>query len=112
MQADMGHSYNNQKTQILSAITSFFSLHLCIVNLDVVQALRCIGDLVVGHPANQVLLGSKMIGEEPDAEPALHCVLRSLLKATNLSECIAAEYVVKCYCEVNSFLRFSQSLLT
>ncbi|XP_024370992.1 golgin candidate 6 isoform X2 [Physcomitrium patens] len=66
------------------------------------SALRCIGDLVVGHPANQVLLGSKMIGEEPDAEPALHCVLRSLLKATNLSECIAAEYVVKCYCEGNS----------
>ena len=70
------------------------------VIFDVVQALRCIGDLVLGHPANRELLGSKIIGDEPDTEPALNCVLRDLLNATNLSECIAAEYVVKCYCEV------------
>ncbi|KAG0630720.1 hypothetical protein M758_1G199600 [Ceratodon purpureus] len=65
------------------------------------SALRCIGDLVVGHPANRDILGSKTIGEEPDTEPALNCVLKALLNATNLSECIAAEYVVKCYCEGN-----------
>jgi hypothetical protein len=70
-----------------------------------VQALRCIADLVVGHPANRDLLGSKIIGEEPDTEPALNCVLRALLNATNLSECIAAEYVVKCYCEVFFLIR-------
>jgi hypothetical protein len=64
------------------------------------QALRCIGDLVVGHPGNRDLLGSKVIGEEPDTQPALNCVLRALLQASNLSECIAAEYVVKCFCEV------------
>lgn len=69
------------------------------------QALRCIADLVVRHPANRDLLGSKVIGEEPDTEPALNCVLRALLNATNLSECIAAEYVVKCYCEVFFLIR-------
>ena len=58
------------------------------------------GDLVVGHPGNQELLGSKLIGEETNAEPALNCVLRALLTTTILSECIAAEYVFKCFCEV------------
>lgn len=58
------------------------------------------GDLVVGHPGNQELLGSKLIGEDTDAEPALNCVLRALLTTTILSECIAAEYVFKCFCEV------------
>jgi len=65
------------------------------------SALRCVGDLVVGHPGNQELLGSKLIGEDTDAEPALNCVLRALLTTTILSECIAAEYVFKCFCEGN-----------
>jgi len=82
---------------------------MCVVILVVVQALRCIGDLVVGHPANRDILGSKVLGEEPDAEPALNCILRTLLKATNLSECIAAEYVIKCFCEVIPL--FKSSLL-
>lgn len=64
------------------------------------QALRCIGDLVVAHPKNRELLGSKIVGEEPDSEPALHCILRVLLRTSNLNECIAADYVFKCFCEV------------
>jgi hypothetical protein len=64
------------------------------------SALRCIGDLVAWHHGNQDLLGSKVIGEDADSEPALNCVLRLLLRSTNLSECIAAEYVFKCFCEV------------
>ncbi|BBN13693.1 intracellular protein transport protein USO1 [Marchantia polymorpha subsp. ruderalis] len=65
------------------------------------SALRCIGDLVVAHPKNRELLGSKIVGEEPDSEPALHCILRVLLRTSNLNECIAADYVFKCFCEGN-----------
>jgi hypothetical protein len=57
--------------------------------------------LVAWHHGNQDLLGSKVIGEDADSEPALNCVLRLLLRSTNLSECIAAEYVFKCFCEGN-----------
>lgn len=64
------------------------------------QALRCISDLVVGHPGNQDPLGNKVIRKEPDIQPALNCVLRAFLQASNLSDCIATEYVVKCFCEV------------
>ncbi|KAL2641338.1 hypothetical protein R1flu_008925 [Riccia fluitans] len=66
------------------------------------SALRCIGDLVVGHSKNRELLGSKIVGEEPDSEPALNCVLRVLLRTSNVNECIAADYVFKCFCEGNS----------
>lgn len=78
----------------------FFHLYSELSSTCVVQALRCVGDLVVAHPGNRDLLGSKIIGEQPDAEPALNCILQALLHATNLSECIAAEYVFKCFCEV------------
>ncbi|KAL3691527.1 hypothetical protein R1sor_005178 [Riccia sorocarpa] len=64
-------------------------------------ALRCIGDLVVGHSKNRDLLGNKIVGEEPDSEPALNCVLRVLLRTSNVNECIAADYVFKCFCEGN-----------
>jgi hypothetical protein len=57
---------------------------------------------VVGHAKNRDLLGSKIVGEEPDAEPALHAVLRVLLRTSNINECIAADYVFKCFCEVTS----------
>lgn len=75
------------------------------------------GDLVVGHPGNQELLGSKLLGEDTDAEPALNCVLRALLTTTILSECIAAEYVFKCFCEVpvllsDSSLQFDLGQIT
>ncbi|CAM6096716.1 unnamed protein product [Calypogeia fissa] len=65
------------------------------------SALRCIGDLVVVHSKNRDFLGSKIVGEEPDAEPALHGVLRVLLRTSNINECIAADYVFKCFCEGN-----------
>lgn len=64
-------------------------------------ALRCMGDLVHGHSRNSEILGRKIIGEEPDGEPALHSVLRVLLNTSDLGECIAAEYVIKCFCEGN-----------
>lgn len=79
--------------------------------LVVVQAFRCIGDLVVGHPANRDILGSKVLGDEPETEPALNYVLRALLQAKKLSECIAAEYVIKCYCEVILLLKKTLLLL-
>lgn len=55
---------------------------------------------MVGHSKNRDLLGSKILGEEPDTEPALHGVLRVLLRTSNINECIAADYVFKCFCEV------------
>ena len=66
------------------------------------QALRCIGDLVHGHSRNCELLGRKVIGDEADGEPALHSILDVLLHTSELAECIAAEYVIKCFCEVKT----------
>lgn len=64
-------------------------------------ALRCIGDLVLGHAQNRDILGSKLLGEDPDAEPALNSILRIFLRTSSIQECIAGEYVFKCFCEGN-----------
>ncbi|KAH9312359.1 hypothetical protein KI387_027394, partial [Taxus chinensis] len=64
-------------------------------------ALRCIGDMVLGHAQNRDTFGSKLLGEDPDAEPALNAILRIFLRTSNSQECIAAEYVFKCFCEGN-----------
>eukprot|EP00250_Pteridium_aquilinum_P013189 c21189_g1_i1 orf=111-2885(+) len=64
-------------------------------------ALRCLGDLVHGHARNQEILGKRIIGEEPDGEPALNSVLRVMLHTPDVGECVAAEYVIKCFCEGN-----------
>ncbi|XP_073145759.1 golgin candidate 6-like [Henckelia pumila] len=39
------------------------------------MTLRCIGDLVIYHPKNRDALASKVLGEEPQVEPALNSVL-------------------------------------
>ncbi|XP_024530596.1 golgin candidate 6 [Selaginella moellendorffii] len=64
-------------------------------------ALKCVGDLVNGHAVNRDILANKLVGDEGDAEPAMVCILRVLLRTPNINECIAAEYVIKCFCEGN-----------
>nr|ATG70663.1 golgin candidate 6 [Microbiota decussata] len=64
-------------------------------------ALRCIGDLILGHAQNRDALGSKLLGDDPDVEPALNSILRIFLRTSSLQECIAAEFVFKCFCEGN-----------
>ncbi|KAL3833465.1 hypothetical protein ACJIZ3_008201 [Penstemon smallii] len=64
-------------------------------------ALRCIGDLVVGHPMNRDALASKVLGEDPHVEPALNSILRIILRASSMQEFIAADYVFKSFCEKN-----------
>ncbi|XXG54610.1 hypothetical protein AAC387_Pa03g2447 [Persea americana] len=65
------------------------------------SALRCIGNLVFGHPQNLDVLASKVLGEEPHAIPALNSILRIVLWPTCLQEFLAAQYVLKCFCENN-----------
>lgn len=48
------------------------------------------------------MLGSKLVGEEPHLEPALSATFRVILRATAIQEFIAADYVLKCFCEVIS----------
>lgn len=64
------------------------------------QALQCIGDLVVSHPKNRDTLASKVLGEDPQVEPALNSILRIILRTSSMQEFIAADYVFKSYCEV------------
>ncbi|KAJ4961965.1 hypothetical protein NE237_021875 [Protea cynaroides] len=65
-------------------------------------ALRCIGVLVARNPQNLDILASKLLGDEPDVEPALNSILRILLRTSSLQEFIAADYVFKCFCEINA----------
>ncbi|XP_043709225.1 golgin candidate 6-like isoform X2 [Telopea speciosissima] len=65
-------------------------------------ALRCIGDLVARNPQNLDTLASKLLGDEPDVEPALNSILRILLRTSSLQEFIAADYIFKCFCETNA----------
>ncbi|KAJ4827560.1 Golgin candidate 6 [Turnera subulata] len=65
-------------------------------------ALRCIGDLIAGHPKNRDALASKVLGEEPQVEPALNSILRIILRASTVQEFIAADHVFKSFCEGNS----------
>ncbi|CAL5356164.1 unnamed protein product [Camellia sinensis] len=66
-----------------------------------VQALRCIGDLIANHPKNLDALASKVLGEEPQVEPALYSILRIILRTSNIQEFVAADYVFKCFREKN-----------
>ncbi|XP_030957734.1 golgin candidate 6-like [Quercus lobata] len=65
-------------------------------------ALQCIGDLIVGQPKNLDILATKVLGEEPQTEPALNSILRILLRTSSMQEFIAADYVFKSFCEVDN----------
>lgn len=65
-------------------------------------ALRCIGDLIVGHPKNLDTLASKVLGEQPQVEPALNSILRIILRTSSMQEFIEADHVFKSFCERNS----------
>lgn len=65
-------------------------------------ALRCIGDLIVGHPKNLDILASKVLGEQPQVEPALNSILRIILRTSSVQEFIEADHVFKSFCERNS----------
>nr|POE98827.1 golgin candidate 6 [Quercus suber] len=64
-------------------------------------ALQCIGDLIFGQPKNLDILATKVLGEEPQMEPALNSILRILLRTSSMQEFIAADYVFKSFCEKN-----------
>lgn len=66
------------------------------------RALRCIGNLVIKNPQNCDALANKLVGEEPHIEPALNAILRIILRTTVIPEFVAADYVVKCFCEKNA----------
>ncbi|THF99447.1 hypothetical protein TEA_018258 [Camellia sinensis var. sinensis] len=61
----------------------------------------CIGDLIANHPKNLDALASKVLGEEPQVEPALYSILRIILRTSNIQEFVAANYVFKCFREKN-----------
>ncbi|TXG54736.1 hypothetical protein EZV62_019992 [Acer yangbiense] len=63
-------------------------------------ALRCIGDLIASHPKNLDAISSKVLGEEPQVEPALNSILRIILRTSSMQEFIAADHVFKSFCEV------------
>ncbi|XP_015576207.2 golgin candidate 6 isoform X1 [Ricinus communis] len=65
-------------------------------------ALRCIGDLIAGHPKNRDALATKFLGEEPQVEPALNSILRIILHTSSIQEFTAADNVFKIFCERNS----------
>lgn len=69
-----------------------------------VQALRCIGSLVLRNPQNLDSLASKQVGEEPHVQPALNVILAIILRTSIAQEFVAADYVFKCFCEVIFFL--------
>ncbi|KAL2935554.1 Golgin candidate 6 [Bienertia sinuspersici] len=64
-------------------------------------ALHCIGDLIAQHPKNTDELARKVLGEEPQAEPALNSILRIILRTSSMQEFIDADYVFKNFCEKN-----------
>ncbi|KAI3860535.1 hypothetical protein MKX03_025467 [Papaver bracteatum] len=66
------------------------------------SALRCIGYLVVGHRQNLDAFASKVLGEEPNVEPALNSILRILLRGSTAQEFVAADFVFRCFCENNT----------
>ncbi|KAG8637671.1 hypothetical protein MANES_15G151800v8 [Manihot esculenta] len=65
-------------------------------------ALRCTGNLIAGHPKNLDALATKVLGEEPQVEPALNSILRIILRTSSMQEFIAADHVFKSFCERNS----------
>ncbi|CAI9772678.1 unnamed protein product [Fraxinus pennsylvanica] len=64
-------------------------------------SLRCVGDLIGSHPKNCDALSSKVLGEEPQVEPALNSVLRVILRTPSMQEFLAADYIFKSFCEKN-----------
>lgn len=64
-------------------------------------ALHCIGDLIARHPKNLDELANKVVGDEVREEPALNSILRIILRTSSLQEFIAADYVLKNFCERN-----------
>lgn len=64
-------------------------------------ALRCIGDLIAGNSRNRDALSSKVLGEQPQVEPALNSILRIIIRSSSMQEFIAADYVFKSFCEKN-----------
>ncbi|KAL9266270.1 Golgin putative 6-like protein [Drosera capensis] len=64
-------------------------------------ALQCIGDLIAGHPKNKDVLASKVLGDEPQVERALNSILRIILRSSSMQEFLAADYVIRCFCEKN-----------
>lgn len=76
------------------------------------QAMQCIGDLIVGDSKNRDLLASKVLGEEPQVEPALNSILRILLRTSNMQEFLAADYMFKSFCEVGCAYFFLDLSLT
>ncbi|XP_062105631.1 golgin candidate 6 isoform X3 [Humulus lupulus] len=65
------------------------------------SALKCIGDLIRGHPKNLEALASKTLGEGLQ-EPALNSILRIILRTSSTQEFVAADYVFKSFCEENA----------
>ncbi|XP_021737392.1 golgin candidate 6-like isoform X1 [Chenopodium quinoa] len=64
-------------------------------------ALHCIGDIIARHPKNIDELASKVLGEEPQVEPALNSILRIILRTSSMQEFVDADYVFKNFCENN-----------
>ncbi|KAF3444560.1 hypothetical protein FNV43_RR14252 [Rhamnella rubrinervis] len=65
------------------------------------SALRCIGDLIAGHPKNLDALARKVLGDGPQ-EAALNSILRIILRTSSMQEFLAADYVFKSFCEKNA----------
>ncbi|KAM6549729.1 hypothetical protein CsatB_021405 [Cannabis sativa] len=65
------------------------------------SALKCIGDLIRGHPKNLDALASKTLGEGLQ-EPAINSILRIILRTSSTQEFVAADYVFKSFCEENT----------
>ncbi|KAJ8422117.1 hypothetical protein Cgig2_025302 [Carnegiea gigantea] len=97
----ISYSFTQQKKKVLD--------HLLILAVEsqwapvVVRCavLRSIGDLIAHHPENIVALASKVLGEEPQVEPALNSILRVILRTSSVQEFVAADCVFKNFCEKN-----------
>lgn len=68
------------------------------------------GNLIAGHPKNLDALASKVLGEGPQ-EPALNSILRIILRTSSMQEFVAADYVFKCFCEVDNLYLLLISLI-
>ncbi|GFZ06706.1 golgin Putative 6 [Actinidia rufa] len=64
-------------------------------------ALRCIGDMIANNPKNLDTLASKVLGDQPQVEPALNSILRIILRTSSMQEFVAADYVFMSFCEKN-----------
>lgn len=56
--------------------------------------------MIAAHPTNCDILASKVLGEEPQVEPALNSILRVILRTPSMQEFLAADLVFKSFCEV------------